>query len=106
MLAVKRTRSMLKDWGTPAETADRLHGQPEDELPARPALGRRMGGDLGDLPRHGRGLHGGVLGIYVLVVAQFGSFKLPLVILTPVPLTFIGIIIGHGFSARRSRRPR
>ena len=26
-----------------------------------------------------------LLGIYVLVVAQFGSFKLPLVILTPVP---------------------
>jgi multidrug efflux pump subunit AcrB len=29
------------------------------------------------------------------VVAQFGSFKAPLVILTPVPLTFIGILIGH-----------
>jgi hypothetical protein len=36
-----------------------------------------------------------LLGIYILVVAQFGSFKLPLVILTPVPLTFIGILIGH-----------
>lgn len=36
-----------------------------------------------------------LLGIYVLVVAQFGSFRLPLVILTPVPLTFLGIIGGH-----------
>jgi len=36
-----------------------------------------------------------LLGIYILVVAQFGSFKLPLVILTPVPLTLIGIVIGH-----------
>ncbi|MBM3615849.1 MAG: efflux RND transporter permease subunit [Alphaproteobacteria bacterium] len=36
-----------------------------------------------------------LLGIYILVVAQFGSFKLPLVILTPMPLTFIGIMIGH-----------
>jgi len=36
-----------------------------------------------------------ILGIYVLVVAQFGSFKLPLVILTPIPLTLIGIVIGH-----------
>ena len=36
-----------------------------------------------------------ILGIYILVVAQFGSFKLPLVILTPVPLTFIGIMLGH-----------
>ena len=34
-------------------------------------------------------------GIYVLVVAQFGSFRAPLVILTPVPLTLIGILIGH-----------
>jgi len=36
-----------------------------------------------------------LLGIYVLVVAQFGSFRLPLVILTPVPLTFLGIVVGH-----------
>ncbi|MFZ1814504.1 MAG: efflux RND transporter permease subunit [Rhizobiaceae bacterium] len=36
-----------------------------------------------------------LLGIYILVVAQFGSFKLPLVILTPIPLTFIGILGGH-----------
>jgi multidrug efflux pump subunit AcrB len=36
-----------------------------------------------------------LLGIYILVVAQFGSFRLPLVVLTPVPLTFLGIIFGH-----------
>lgn len=36
-----------------------------------------------------------LLGIYVLVVAQFGSYKLPLIILSPVPLTFIGIMFGH-----------
>ncbi len=36
-----------------------------------------------------------LIAIYVLVVAQFKSFKLPLVILTPVPLTLIGIVIGH-----------
>ena len=36
-----------------------------------------------------------ILGIYILVVAQFGSFKLPLVILTPIPLTLIGIVLGH-----------
>jgi len=41
-----------------------------------------------------------ILGIYILVVAQFGSFKLPLVILTPIPLTLIGIMLGHwAFSA-------
>ena len=36
-----------------------------------------------------------LLGIYILVVAQFRSFKLPLVILTPVPLTLVGIVLGH-----------
>ena len=36
-----------------------------------------------------------LLGIYILVVAQFGSFKVPLVILTPIPLTLIGIMFGH-----------
>jgi multidrug efflux pump subunit AcrB len=36
-----------------------------------------------------------LLGIYILVVAQFRSFTLPLVILTPVPLTLVGIVIGH-----------
>ncbi|SFP93272.1 efflux RND transporter permease subunit [Tranquillimonas alkanivorans] len=36
-----------------------------------------------------------LLGIYILVVTQFGSFRLPLVILTPVPLTFLGIMGGH-----------
>jgi len=30
-----------------------------------------------------------ILAIYLLVVAQFGSFKLPLVVLTPAPLTLI-----------------
>jgi len=36
-----------------------------------------------------------LLAIYLLVVAQFGSFKIPLVILVPVPLTLIGIVLGH-----------
>ena len=36
-----------------------------------------------------------IIAIYILVVAQFGSFKLPLVILTPIPLTLIGIMVGH-----------
>ena len=42
-----------------------------------------------------------ILGIYLLVVAQFGSFVLPLVILMPVPLTLIGIVLGH-WAARRA----
>ena len=33
--------------------------------------------------------------IYVLVVAEFRSFMLPLVVMAPIPLTLIGIIPGH-----------
>ena len=36
-----------------------------------------------------------LLGIYILVVGQFRSFKTPLVVLLPVPLSFSGIIVGH-----------
>ena len=36
-----------------------------------------------------------IMGIYLLVVGQFGSFKVPIVILVPVPLTLIGIVLGH-----------
>jgi multidrug efflux pump subunit AcrB len=36
-----------------------------------------------------------ILAIYALVVAQFGSFRLPLVILIPIPLTLLGIMLGH-----------
>ncbi|WP_414834074.1 efflux RND transporter permease subunit [Afifella sp. YEN Y35] len=83
------------DWGDLPKPTVKLHGQPQDE--AHPTLlwdgewevtwvtFRDMGAAFGVA----------ILGIYILVVAQFGSFKLPLVILTPIPLTFIGIMLGH-----------
>lgn len=37
----------------------------------------------------------GLLMIYLLVVAQFHSYKVPLVIMAPIPLTIIGILPGH-----------
>lgn len=36
--------------------------------------------------------------IYVLVVGWFQSFRLPLVIMAPIPLTLIGILPGHALS--------
>ena len=36
--------------------------------------------------------------IYVLVVGWFQSFKIPLVIMAPIPLTLIGILPGHAIS--------
>jgi multidrug efflux pump subunit AcrB len=37
----------------------------------------------------------GLLIIYLLVVAQFRSYLVPLIIMAPIPLTIIGIIPGH-----------
>ncbi|MCX5513911.1 multidrug transporter AcrB [Kaistia algarum] len=83
------------DWGNLPKPVIALHGQPDDE--SHPTLlwdgewevtwvtFRDMGAAFGVA----------ILGIYILVVAQFGSFRLPLVVLTPIPLTFIGIMIGH-----------
>ncbi|TAK47300.1 MAG: efflux RND transporter permease subunit [Xanthobacteraceae bacterium] len=83
------------EWGTLPKPVISLHGQPVDE--SHPTLlwdgeweityvtFRDMGAAFG----------AAILGIYILVVAQFGSFRLPLVILTPIPLTLIGIVIGH-----------
>ncbi|PWC41703.1 efflux RND transporter permease subunit [Azospirillum sp. TSO22-1] len=72
-----------------------LHGQPDDE--SRPSL--LWDGEweitwvtFRDM---GAAFAVAILGIYLLVVAQFGSFTLPLVVLVPVPLTLIGILLGH-----------
>jgi multidrug efflux pump subunit AcrB len=37
----------------------------------------------------------GLVLIYLLVVAQFGSYLTPLIIMAPIPLTVIGILPGH-----------
>ncbi len=37
----------------------------------------------------------GLLLIYLLVVAQFGSYLTPLIIMAPIPLTIIGVMPGH-----------
>jgi multidrug efflux pump subunit AcrB len=37
----------------------------------------------------------GLILIYLLVVAQFGSYLIPLVIMAPIPLTIIGVMPGH-----------
>ena len=83
------------DWGTVTAPQIRMHGQPVDE--AKPSVLWDGEWEITYVTFRDMGAAFGVaiLGIYILVVAQFGSFKLPLVILTPVPLTLIGIVLGH-----------
>ena len=94
MLAVEDAIKKI-DWGPSGPPAIKYHGQPEDD--SRPTL--LWDGEwevtyvtFRDM---GAAFMVAILGIYLLVVAQFGSFLLPLVILVPVPLTLIGILIGH-----------
>ncbi|MBB4264628.1 efflux RND transporter permease subunit [Roseospira visakhapatnamensis] len=96
MLAVQE-RIAATDWdalGLPAPTL-RLHGQPEDD--GTPTLLWDGEWEITYVTFRDMGAAFGVaiLGIYLLVVAQFGSFKVPLLILVPVPLTLIGIVAGH-----------
>ena len=83
------------DWGALGKPEIRLHGQPRDE--SRPVLLWDGEWEVTYVTFRDMGAAFAValFGIYILVVAQFGSFTLPLVILTPVPLTLIGIMLGH-----------
>ena len=38
---------------------------------------------------------GGLVVIYLLIVGWFQSFRLPIVIMSPIPLTLVGIVPGH-----------
>jgi multidrug efflux pump subunit AcrB len=83
------------DWKDAPRPDIRMHGQPADE--SRPTVLWDGEWEITWVTFRDMGAAFGVaiLGIYVLVVAQFKSFRLPLVILTPIPLTLVGIVIGH-----------
>ncbi|MCI4645384.1 MAG: efflux RND transporter permease subunit, partial [Hyphomonadaceae bacterium] len=85
------------DWEAAGLTAPavRMYGQPSDET--RPSLLWDGEWEITYVTFRDMGIAFGaaLIGIYILVVAQFGTFRVPLIILTPVPLTLIGIMIGH-----------
>ncbi len=83
------------DWGSLPKPVVRWRGQPTDET--RPTLLWDGEWEITYVTFRDMGAAFGVaiLGIYILVVGQFRSFRLPLVILTPIPLTLIGIVAGH-----------
>ena len=94
MLAV-RDAIAKADWAPGQKPQIALHGQPDDE--SKPTLLWDGEWEVTYVTFRDLGAAFGIaiLGIYFIVVGQFGSFKLPLVILTPVPLTLIGIMLGH-----------
>jgi multidrug efflux pump subunit AcrB len=96
MLAVQKAVDAT-DWAAKGlvKPVIRLNGQPTDE--SKPTLLWDGEWEITWVTFRDMGAAFGValLGIYFLVVAQFRSFKLPLVILTPIPLTLVGIVAGH-----------
>ncbi|MEJ8573289.1 efflux RND transporter permease subunit [Microbaculum marinum] len=83
------------DWGDVPKPQVLLHGQPSEESVASILWDGEWEVTYVTFRDMGAAFAVAILGIYFLVVAQFGSFLLPLVILTPIPLTLIGIVLGH-----------
>ncbi|MCF3595352.1 efflux RND transporter permease subunit [Rhodobacteraceae bacterium LMO-12] len=83
------------DWPNDTKPTIRLNGQPEDDTAITLLWDGEWEVTWITFRDMGAAFAVALLGIYILVVAQFGSFRLPLVILTPIPLTFLGIMAGH-----------
>ena len=94
MLAIEDEIAQM-DWGVDGPPAISYHGQPENDAARTLLWDGEWEVTYVTFRDMGAAFMVAILGIYLLVVAQFGSFKLPLVILTPVPLTLIGIMLGH-----------
>ena len=83
------------DWGDLPKPVISYHGQPFDESRSTLLWDGEWEVTYVTFRDMGAAFGVAILGIYFLVVVQFRSFKLPLVILTPIPLTLIGILLGH-----------
>ncbi|MFV2091885.1 MAG: efflux RND transporter permease subunit [Hyphomicrobiales bacterium] len=94
MLAVSKALDAM-DWTGLTKPTIKLNGQPADEASAVLLWEGEWEVTWVTFRDMGAAFMVALLGIYILVVAQFGSFRVPLVILTPIPLTFIGIMFGH-----------
>ncbi|MFC2967550.1 efflux RND transporter permease subunit [Acidimangrovimonas pyrenivorans] len=94
MIAVDKALDKM-DWAPGEKPVVSLHGQPDDESHVTLLWDGEWEVTWVTFRDMGAAFGVALLGIYILVVAQFGSFRLPLVILTPIPLTFLGIMAGH-----------
>ena len=88
MLAVEE---VLKD----LDLAIRYHGQPEDESSTTLLWDGEWEVTYVTFRDMGAAFGVAIIGIYLLLVGQFRRFTTPLLILTPVPLTLLGIVLGH-----------
>jgi len=94
MFAVEEALEKV-EWGDLTAPEVFYHGQPDDEAVPSLLWDGEWEVTYVTFRDMGAAFAVAILGIYLLVVGQFGSFKLPLVILVPVPLTLVGIVLGH-----------
>ncbi|QXX75551.1 efflux RND transporter permease subunit [Methylovirgula sp. HY1] len=94
MLEVDK-RIEAHDWGKLQKPTISFHGQPLDESKSSLLWDGEWEITYVTFRDMGAAFAVAILGIYILVVGQFRSFKVPLVILTPIPLTLVGILFGH-----------
>ena len=84
-----------QDWGAAGPPDIRLAGQPDDESGVSLLWDGEWEITYVTFRDLGIAFGAALLGIYLLIVGLFRSFRLPLVVLVPVPLTLIGIVAGH-----------
>ena len=77
------------------EMAVRYHGQPDDESLTTLLWDGEWEVTYVTFRDMGAAFGVAIIGIYLLLVGQFRRFTTPLLILTPVPLTLLGIVVGH-----------
>ncbi len=94
MLAVQDAIAS-QDWGAAGAPEFRFYGQPEDESATTLLWDGEWEITYVTFRDMGGAFIVAMVGIYLLVVGQFGGFKVPLLVLVPVPLTLIGIMLGH-----------
>jgi multidrug efflux pump subunit AcrB len=94
MLAVQRAIEEI-EWGADGPPEMRLVGQPRDEAKTSLLWDGEWEITYVTFRDMGAAFMVAMVGIYFLVVGQFGGFKVPLLVLVPIPLTLIGIMLGH-----------
>lgn len=95
MLEVMKRIGERDDWGPLGPPAIRFHGQPPDESAPTLLWDGEWEITYTTFRDMGAAFVAALLGIYLLIVWQFYSFRVPLVVMTPIPLTLVGILPGH-----------
>jgi multidrug efflux pump subunit AcrB len=94
MLAVEDAIAAMK-WPKGLRPTVSYHGQPRDESHVTLLWDGEWEVTYVTFRDMGAAFAVAILAIYLLVVGQFKSFRVPLLILVPVPLTLVGIMLGH-----------